>query len=93
MNLLKKRTRNFLRNVEANFGGGKVCKRSAYNFAYYLLTFAYMPVYCPAYLPATGKAGRSSITPIRLVLWVENILRYNASLFVFQNQIEVNHNG
>ena len=85
MNLLKKRTWDFPRNVEANFGGGKVCKRSAYNFAYYLLTFAYMPVYCPAYLPLTGRAGMSPVTSIRLVLWVEKIIYYNTSCSFSQN--------
>jgi hypothetical protein len=86
MKTAKNRTWSFPPTVEVNLGGKKVCKRSAYNFAYCLLTFAYMPAYCPAYLPSTGRAGSRVNTPIRLALWVENIACLGASYGLSQNQ-------
>ena len=85
MKTAKNRTWSFPPTLEANLGGKMVCKRSAYNFAYCLLTSAYMPAYCPAYLPSTGRAGSRVNTPIRLALWVEKIDRHNASSWFSQN--------
>ena len=93
MKTTQNRTWSFPLTVEANLGGKKDSKRSAYRLAYFPLTFAYRPAYCPAYLPLTGRAGRSSVTPIRLVLWVEKIIRYKPFCSFSQNQFEVNHNG
>jgi len=85
MNIPKKRTWDFPRNAEANFGGEKVCKRSAYKLAYFLLTFAYLSAYSPAYLHATGKAGNFANALERLVLWVEKIICYEPSCSFSQN--------
>jgi hypothetical protein len=89
MKIIQNRTSDFPRKAEANFGGGKICKRPAYSAAYFLLTFAYMPAYPAAYLPSPGKAGSDSHSPIRLVLWVENFARYSASCWFLQNRLEV----
>lgn len=88
MKKVQKRNREFPRKVETNFGCGRVCKRPAYSTAYCLLTFAYMPAYYAAYLLSTGKPGSSSVTLIRLVLWVENIAYLGASYGFFQNHIK-----
>ena len=85
MKTAQNRTWDFLPNVEANFGGGVICKRAAYKPAYCLLIFAYLPAYCPAYLYAIGKAGRGSVTLLRLVLWVEKIIYYKPSCSFSQN--------
>jgi hypothetical protein len=85
MKKVQKRNREYPRKVEANFGGGMVCKRPAYSTAYCLLTSAYMPAYRAAYLPSTGRAGSRVNTPIRLALWVEKIDRHNASSWFSQN--------
>lgn len=89
MRIPQNRTSVFPRKAEANFGGGKVCKRPAYSAAYFLLTFAYKPAYSAAYLPSTGKTGSDSHTLKRLVLWVENFARYSASCWVLQNRMEI----
>ncbi len=77
-------TRRFPPKAEANFGGGKVCKRPAYSTAYPLLTLAYMSAYSAAYLPSTEKAGSDSRIPKRLVLWVKKFAPYNASCWFFK---------
>jgi len=87
------RMSGFPPNVEANLGGNKVCKRPAYKLAYCLLTFAYKPAYKPAYLQATGKAESCVMTPLRLVLWTELIVRHSASCWIFQNRHEALYNG
>lgn len=57
MKTAKNRTRSFPPTVEAYLEIKKVCKRFAYKPAYFLLTFAYRPAYCPAYLHSIGWAG------------------------------------
>jgi hypothetical protein len=86
MKTSQNRISGFPPNVETNFGGGKVCKRPAYSTAYILLTFAYMPAYPAAYLPFTGRAGGDANNTKRLVLWVNNSVRYRASCWVFKNR-------
>ena len=93
MKTTQNRTWSFPPTVEANLEIKKSCKRAAYNLAYFLLTFAYKPPYCPAYLQGTGKAGRRMITAFRPALWVGNFVRHSASCWFFQNRTEGNHNG
>lgn len=73
--------------------GKKVGKRSAYDLAYLLLTFAYKPAYCPAYLQVTGRAGSHLNVAFRPALWVEKLARHSASCWLFQNRYKGNHNG
>ena len=66
-------------NADQILPGKKVCKRPVYKLAYYLLTCAYVGAYIAAYLPLTGRAGKSLLKQIWLVLRVENIVSLRAS--------------
>jgi hypothetical protein len=85
MKTAKNRPRSFPPKVGANFGAKKVCKRFAYKNAYFLLTFAYKPAYSPAYLQAIGRAQSLPITPLWLVLRLENFASPGAFWRLFQN--------
>ncbi len=79
MKTAKNRTWGFPPTVEANLEIKKVCKRFAYKPAYFLLTFAYRPVYCPAYLHSIGRAGSHLKTQMWLVLRMGKVARPRAS--------------
>lgn len=93
MKIIQNRPWSFPPTAEAIWMDKKVCKRSAYNLAYFLLTFAYMSAYYPAYLQVTGRAGSHVNTAFRPALWVEKLMRHSASCGLFQNRNEGNHDG
>jgi len=93
MKNIQNRARSFSPTLNANCVGKKVYKRSAYKLAYFLLPFAYMPAFYPAYLQATGSAENCMNTAFRLTLWLEEIVCYSTSCWLFQNRYEDNHNG
>jgi hypothetical protein len=79
MTTSQNRTWSFPPTVEVNLEIKKVCKRFAYKPAYFLLTFAYKPVYCPAYLHSIGRAGSRLKTQTWLVLRIGKVARPRAS--------------
>jgi hypothetical protein len=79
MKIAQNRTWGFPPNADQILDGKKVCKRPVYNFAYSLLTCAYVGAYIAAYLLFTEKAGKGLLRQIWLVHRAEKIASPRAS--------------